>query len=91
MEKQYCFIPSKPAFLPTEGAKITHPFAYCSMDFITDLLTVDKYDYILVVVDQGLSKGVVLLPCSKTITAEGTAKRLPNNLYKRFRLPVKTV
>ena len=28
---------SKPAFVPTEGAKTTRPFAYCSMDFITDL------------------------------------------------------
>ena len=29
--------PSKPAFLPTEGAKSTRPFANCSMDLITDL------------------------------------------------------
>ena len=61
------------------------------MDFITDLLTVDKYDSILVVVDQGPSKGVVLLPCSKTITAEGTAKCLLKNLYKRFGLPDKLI
>ena len=73
--------PSKPAFLPTEGAKSTRPFAYCSMDFITDLPISNGYDSILVVVDQGLSKGVILLPCNKTITAEGTAKLLLENLW----------
>jgi Integrase zinc binding domain len=83
--------PSKPAFLPTEGAKSTRPFAYCSMDFITDLPLVKGFDSTLVVVDQGLSKGVILIPCNKTITAEGTAKLLLNNLYKRFGLPDKII
>jgi hypothetical protein len=65
--------PSKPRFYPTEGAPTTWPFAYCSMDLITDLPISDGYDSILVVVDQGLTKGVILLPCTKTITAEGQA------------------
>jgi len=34
--------PSKPSFIPTEGAKSTRPFANCSMDFITDLPSVCK-------------------------------------------------
>ena len=51
----------KPALLPTEGAHVPQPFAYCSMDLITDLLPADGFDSILVVVDQGLSKGVILL------------------------------
>ena len=41
---------------------------------------------ILVVVDQGLSKGVILLPCNKTLTSEDTAKLLLENLYKWFGL-----
>ena len=41
---------------------------------------------ILVVVDQGLSKGVNLLLCNKTLTSEDTAKLLLENLYKRFGL-----
>ena len=49
--------PAKPAYIPTEGAKSMWPFAYCSMDLITDLPLADGYDSILVVVDQGLSKG----------------------------------
>ena len=61
------------------------------MDLITDLPPVDSFDLILVVVDQGLTKGVILIPCDKTITAEGTAKLLLKNLYKRFGLPDKII
>ena len=57
------------------------------MDFITDLPTINAFDSILVVVDQGLSKGVILIPCNEMISAEGTAKLLLKNLYKRFGLP----
>ena len=56
-----------------------------------DLPPVDGFDSILVVVDQGLTKGVILIPCDKTITAEGTAKLLLENLYKRFGLPDKII
>jgi hypothetical protein len=61
------------------------------MDFITDLPPIDNYDSILVVVDQGLSKGVILIPCNKTVTAEETATLLLDNLYKRFGLPDKII
>jgi hypothetical protein len=54
------------------------------MDLITDLPLVEEYD---VMVDQGLSKGVILCPCAKTITWKGTATLLHDNLFKRFRLP----
>ena len=61
------------------------------MDLITDLPPVEGYDLILVVVDQGLSKGVILLPCNKTLTSEDTAKLLLENLYKLFGLPDKII
>ena len=83
--------PSKLAFLPMEGAKLTRPFANCSMDLITDLPLSEGFDSILVVVNQGLSKGVILMPCNKTITSEGTAKLLLENLYKQFGLPDKII
>jgi transposase InsO family protein len=83
--------PSKPAFLPIDGAKSLRPFAHCSMDLITDLPLADGFDSVLVVVDQGLTKGVILLPTNKTITAEGTARLLLDNLYKRFGLPDKII
>ena len=82
---------SKPAFLPTEGSQSTRPFSYCSMDLITDLPPADGFDSILVVVDQVLTKGVILILCNKTITAEDTGKFLLENLYKRFGLPDKII
>src|SRR5277367_4052640 len=83
--------PSHPAFQPIPGASCTRPFANCSMDLITDLPPIDNFDSILVVVDQGLSKGVILIPCAKTLTAEGAAQLLLDNLYKRFGLPDKMI
>ena len=55
------------------------------MDLIMDLPLVDGHDSILailVMVDQGLLKGVILIPCSKTLTSEETARLLLENLYK---------
>ena len=44
-----------------------------------------------IVVDQGLLKGVILIPCSKTLTLEETAQLLLENLYKQFGLPDKII
>ena len=59
------------------------------MDFITELPPVEGQDSLLVIVDQGLTKGIILVPCSKTINTEETAQLLLENLYKRFGLPDK--
>ena len=61
------------------------------MDLITDIPSAEGHDSILVMVDQGLSKGVILIPCNKTLTSEGTAQLLFENLYKRFGLPDKII
>jgi RNase H-like domain found in reverse transcriptase/Integrase zinc binding domain len=83
--------PSHPSFIPVEGAISTRLFAHCSMDLITDLPPVEGSDSILVVVDQGLSKGVILCPTTKTVTMDGIGDLLHENLYKRFRLPDKMI
>ena len=62
------------------------------MDLITDLPPIKLknrtvIDALMVVVDHGLTKGVIITPCSKTLTEEGTGEILANQLYKRFRLP----
>jgi hypothetical protein len=79
--------PARPTLMPIPAPESLKPFAQTSMDLITDLPPSLGYDSILSVVDHGLTKGVILIPCSKTITAEGTAKLLLDNLYKRFGLP----
>ena len=57
------------------------------MDLITDLPSSWGFDSVLVKVDHGLMKGVILLPCNKKITVEQVAELLLEHLYKQFGLP----
>ncbi|SRR6266550_4180412 len=57
------------------------------MDFITNLPSSDGFDSIFIMVDQGLTKGVILMPCNKTITADKTANLYIWNVFKNFSLP----
>jgi transposase InsO family protein len=61
------------------------------MDLITDLPPVKGYDSILIMVDRGLLKGVILCPCAKTIMWEETVTVLRDNPFKRFGLPDKMI
>ena len=84
--------PSAPSFNLIPGPTTTWPFANLSMDLITDLppITLDNgtvVDAILSVVDHRLMKGVILTPCLKTLTEEGTGEILLHHIYKWFRLP----
>jgi hypothetical protein len=56
------------------------------MDFITDLPISNRFDSIFIVVNQGLSKGVILMPCNKMINAEETAKLYINNVFIQYGL-----
>ena len=82
-------IDRNPSFVLVEGTKSTRPFAHCSMDLITDLPMIDGCDSLLVVVDQGLLKGVILFPTAKTVNMDGIGDLLHKNLYKQFGLPDK--
>jgi Chromo (CHRromatin Organisation MOdifier) domain len=61
------------------------------MDLITNLPPAEGSDSILVVVDQGLLKGVILCPTTKTVTMDGIGDLLHENLYKQFGLPDKMI
>jgi len=61
------------------------------MDLITDLPNSEGYDSVMIVVDHGLTKGVILFPTNKTQTAAKTANMLLDRLYLRFGLPDKFI
>jgi hypothetical protein len=65
----------------------TRPFQQVTMDFITNLPISNGFDSIFIVVDQGLSKGVILCPCNKTINADETMKLYIDNVFIQFGLP----
>ena len=64
----------------------TLPFKQISYDLITGLPLSNGFDALLVMVDHGLSKGVILCPTKKTVTADGIAAIILRKLYARFRL-----
>jgi hypothetical protein len=64
----------------------TLPFKQLSMDLVTDLPLSCGHDSLMVMVDHGLTKGVILVPCSKTIDANGIAQLFFEFVFKRFGL-----
>jgi hypothetical protein len=77
--------PTTPLLTPIPSLA-TRPFSQISIDLITDLPTSNGYYSVMVVVDHGLTKGVILSPCKKTIIAEGMAHLFHKNVFKCFRL-----
>lgn len=61
------------------------------MDLITGLPPSGGFDAILVVVDHGLMKGVILAPTQETVDSDGIANLLHINLFKRFGLSDKLI
>jgi hypothetical protein len=78
--------PTAPGIMPIK-TPCNCPFEQVSMDFITDLPIIDGFDSVLTMVDQGLTKGVIFIPCKKTFTVMDTANSYVNNVYKQFGLP----
>ena len=64
--------PVVPPLLPIKST-ITLPFKQLSVDLITDLPPSTGFDSVMVMVDHGLMKGVILAPCQKTVDAAGIA------------------
>ena len=78
--------PTKPGLQPIKSSA-TRPFEQVTCDFITDLPPSNGYDSIMIMVDHGLTKGVVYTPCTKKIDALGTAQLFIDHIWKRFGLP----
>src|SRR5437588_6546923 len=67
------------------------PFQYVSMDLIIDLPPSNKFDSILMIVDQGCSKAVKFIPCNKTIDGQGIAGLYLLHLFLWFRIPKRII
>ena len=83
--------PTNPPLMPIKGSTTGQPFAQISYNFITNLPVSDGFDSLMVMIDHGPLKGVMLCPCHKTIDATGTAELLIQNIYQRFGLPDKGI
>ena len=67
------------------------PFSSISVDLITGLPDSHGYDLVMVVVDHGLTKGVIYCPCTKNIDSEGVAQLFFANVFPRFGLHSKII
>ena len=56
-------------------------FSSISVDLITRLPDSHGYDSVMVVVDHGLTKGVIYSPCTKNIDADGVAQLFFTNVF----------
>ncbi len=67
------------------------PFQYISMDLITDLPKSDKYNSVLMIIDQECSKATKFLPCNKTIDGPGVTRLYLTHLVPMFGLPKRII
>ena len=74
-----------PALLPLKS-NYTCPFQQVSVDLITDLPPSRSFDSVMVIVDHGLMKGVILCPCNKNIDAVGVAKLFFLHVFHHYGL-----
>ena len=79
--------PTVPGLNPIPTDEGTLPFKKISTDFIVELPEDDGFNSIMVMVDHGLTKGVILCPCRTNINATETAELILTHLYPRFGLP----
>jgi hypothetical protein len=77
--------PSTLPFTPIPSS-VTRPFSQISIDLITNLPESGGFDSVMVMVDHGLMKGVILSPCKKTITSEGITQLFFKKVFLRFGL-----
>jgi Integrase zinc binding domain len=82
--------PMMPLLSPIKTT-VTCTFSIVTTNFITDLPENNGCNSIMVVIDHGLTKGAISIPCSKTITALGAADLYLQHVYTQFGLPDKII
>ena len=75
--------PLSPIFTRLEA----QAFEIVAMDFVVKLPLSNVYDLVLTITDHDCTTAIILIPCNKTIMAEGVAKLYLENVFKRVGLP----
>ena len=77
--------PTIPSLTPIKSS-CTHPFQQISCNLITGLPSSSSLDSLLVVIDHGLTKGIILCPTKKSITTKGIASLFFHKVFLHFGL-----
>ena len=67
------------------------PFQQVFVDLVTNLPPSRSFDSVMVIVDHGLMKGVILCPCNKNINAAGVAKHFFLHIFHHYSLHDKCI
>ena len=67
------------------------PFSSISVDLIMGLPSSHSYDSVMVMVDHGLTKGIIYCPCNKGINIAGVAQLFFTHVFPRFSLHSKVI
>ena len=67
-------------------------FGQVNIDFMMDFPESGEFDSVMVIVNCGINKGLILTLCNKRrLTAEHTVQLYIDNVYSRFGLPEKMI
>jgi len=73
------------------SSSASHPFQQISCNMIMDLLLSSGFDSVLVMVNHGLTKGLIFIPCHKAIDATGITALFFKHIFTRFGLHNKVI
>ena len=73
--------PSSLGLIPIHADPGALPFLQVTCDFITDLLLSAGFDSLMVVVDHSSTKGVICIPCHKTIDTQTTTQNFIDHVF----------
>ena len=77
--------PTVPPLCPISST-VSLPFKQLFVNLITNHPVSSGFDSVMVMVDHGLTKGVILAPCSKTVDATGITQLFFDFVFKQFGL-----
>ena len=83
--------PSKPPLNPIFPPQEAEPFKVISISLITKLPTFRGNDTILTIMDQGSTKGIILIPCKEAMGAEELATLYVECTFPYIGLPSKLI
>jgi len=82
---------NNPPIFPISPPETLDPFKVIGVDLIVKLPASRGFDSILTITDQGSTKGVILLPCQETISAQELAMLYKERAFPYIGLPDKLI
>jgi hypothetical protein len=83
--------PTKPPLYPIIANPEALPFQVITLNFVIKLPVSEGFDSILTITDHNCSKASILIPCNKSITAEGIAELYAKYMIPHYSIPTRII